>query len=65
MLEIFQNRLTGGIPAKLGDLSQLWILNFNDNRLAGGIPTELGNLTKLRSLWLNRNGELTGPLPPM
>ena len=39
MLEIFQNRLTGGIPA------------------------ELGNLAKLRGLWLNRNGELRGPLP--
>ena len=39
MLEIFQNRLTGGIPA------------------------ELGNLTKLGGLWLNRNGELRGPLP--
>ena len=63
MLEIFQNRLTGEIPAELGDLSQLRILNFNDNRLVGGIPTELGNLTKLHGLWLNRNGELRGPLP--
>ena len=56
-------RLTGEIPAELGNLANLQELRIRNNRLlTGGIPAELGNLAKLQSLYLNDN-QLTGGIP--
>ena len=56
------NRLTGEIPAALGDLARLEMLSLVGNRLTGPIPPELGNLTDLRLLALPGN-QLTGVVP--
>ena len=71
--------LRGTIPAQLGDLTALTVLdlmtptcdgrpcpNIQDherNQLAGTIPASLGNLSGLQHLLLHNN-ELTGVIPP-
>ena len=54
--------LTGVIPAGLGDLSGLQVLDLSANQLTGGIPAELGGLSNLNTLWLHQN-RLTGGIP--
>ena len=44
-LSLFNNGLTGEIPAALGGLSYLGDLNLSDNGLTGEIPAELSNLS--------------------
>ena len=56
------NRLTGEIPAELGNLSNLRILSLYANDLTGNIPSELGKLTNLEQLLLDDN-DFTGQLP--
>ena len=56
------NKLTGQIPAQIGNLSALQHLDFNQNQLSGAIPPELGNLTSLQNLYL-LNNQLTGAIP--
>ena len=55
--------LEGRIPATIGLLERLFILDLSRNSLRGPIPPELGRLTRLRDLSLGRN-DLSGPLPP-
>ena len=55
-------RLLGEIPAELGSLSRLEILDLNQNALAGEIPAELGSLSNLEILDLSGNG--FGEIPP-
>ena len=54
--------LDGSIPAQLGQLSSLTILNFHSNALTGQIPNEIGNLTNLEQLLLHNNS-LSGDFP--
>ena len=61
-LSLRGRRLTGNIPAVLGNLSQLQVLNLRDNQLVGNIPVELGSLSNLQKLNL-RDNRLTGPIP--
>ena len=61
-LILTNNRLEGGIPATMGNLTNLEILSLDDNQLSGTIPTELGNLTNLEFLYLNDN-QLSGTIP--
>jgi hypothetical protein len=61
-LDLAHNRLSGPLPASLGDLTALRSLRLNDNALSGAIPASLGQLTALR--WLNlANNALTGTVP--
>ena len=63
LLKLQSNRLSGGVPAWLGDMSSnLSSLYLHSNPLGGTIPPELGRLTSLRRLWLHSTG-LTGPIP--
>ena len=66
-LDLRFNRLTGPIPAELGDLTDLQTLDLGYNRLTAAIPAELGDLTNLLTLDLagnpRRPGALTGPIP--
>ena len=55
-------RLRGTVPAALGDLTALEILNLSRNRLYGTIPSEISDLRSLKTLNLSRN-LLSGPAP--
>ncbi len=54
---------TGAIPAELGSLAALTLLNLGNNGLNGSIPPALGGLANLESLWLEGNA-LAGSVPP-
>ena len=56
------NQLTGSIPSKWGDLSQLQFLNFSNNFLKGFIPNSFQNLKNAESLDLSQN-KLIGKIP--
>ncbi len=57
------NMLSGPIPAEVGNLTHLVILNLGDNQLRGAIPPAMGNLLGLWDLSLYSN-QLTGQIPP-
>ena len=61
-LSLAINNLSGALPARIGDLTELKELALNNNVLTGSIPSEIGNLTKLQELTLHVN-QLSGPLP--
>ena len=61
-VRLWENGLTGAIPAALRSLDELEVLNLGGNSLAGPIPGWLGSVSSLRELHLWGN-ELTGPLP--
>ena len=54
--------LNGSIPARLGNLTGLAMLELEDNTLTGSIPAALGGLTELTRLSLSRN-TLSGGIP--
>jgi Leucine-rich repeat (LRR) protein len=56
------NKLSGPIPAAIGNCTQLWTLSVVDNELSGPLPHELGNLKNLQNFFVPNN-QLTGPLP--
>ncbi len=60
---LVSNNLNGTITPKLGNLTNLLLLNLTWNQLTGSIPAELGNLTKLENLMLYSN-QLGGSIPP-
>ena len=55
--------LSGTLPPKLGNLTNLTQLDLPRNNLGGPIPTELGNLSNLAHLDLSHN-KLSGSIPP-
>ena len=61
-LDLYQNLLTGSIPAELENLVNLEELDLGDNQLTGSIPAELGNLANLQVLWFDSN-QLSGSIP--
>ncbi len=63
-LSLDSNNLTGHIPAAIGLLDTLFILDLSNNSLSGPVPRSIGRLSRLRDLSLRENGELDGPLPP-
>ena len=61
-LVLFDNNLSGEIPAELGNLLNLKELRLENNSLKGGIPAELGYLVNLQ--WLSLQGnQLSGEIP--
>ena len=57
-----EDKISGAIPARIGDLSGLLRLYLYNNNLSGSLPSEIGNLTKLQYLYLDDN-KLTGSIP--
>ena len=54
-LQMAGNKLSGSLPAQLGNLSKLKQLLLDHNQLTGGIPQEVGNLSGLTNLDLSFN----------
>ena len=61
-LQLSDNRLSGTLPASLGNLTNLRELTLFINQLSGTLPASLGNLTNLQLLYLNNN-RFSGTLP--
>ncbi|VAI55556.1 unnamed protein product [Triticum turgidum subsp. durum] len=61
-LNLSNNNFTGVIPALIGQLKKLGVLDFSFNKLSGQIPQSICNLTKLRVLDLSSNN-LIGAIP--
>ena len=62
-LVLNERGLSGRLPAELGRLSHLSLLQITGNEISGGIPTELGNLSRLQLMVL-ANNDLSGKIPP-
>ncbi|XP_008791706.2 putative receptor-like protein kinase At3g47110 [Phoenix dactylifera] len=56
------NRIYGSIPASIGKLTKLTLLNMSHNLISGEIPAEIGRLKELRILGLAGN-KLLGEIP--
>ncbi|KAG6789530.1 hypothetical protein POTOM_005633 [Populus tomentosa] len=56
------NKISGKIPANIGNLQRLTVLNLADNGLTGEIPSSLTKLPNMKHLDLSNN-MLTGQLP--
>ncbi len=54
-LSLPSNNLAGAIPAAIGELDGLQMLNLNSNPIIDPIPGEIGNLTALTFLGLGQN----------
>ena len=61
-LTLYNKRLSGEIPAALGNLTNLHTLVLEFNQLSGGIPAALGDLASLQILDLCGN-RLSGRIP--
>ncbi|CAL4890441.1 unnamed protein product [Urochloa decumbens] len=61
-LVLSHNDLTGGVPAALGALTKLHIVDLSWNQLSGPIPPELSGMASLESLDFSHN-LLSGPIP--
>ncbi|GAK56714.1 hypothetical protein U27_03677 [Candidatus Vecturithrix granuli] len=62
---LWDKNLSGSIPAKMENLTELKELTLASNNLSGTIPTEFWNLTNLESLDLADNpGLMSAGIPP-
>ncbi|OQX20370.1 MAG: hypothetical protein BWK80_35775, partial [Desulfobacteraceae bacterium IS3] len=61
-IDLSSNNLVGTVPASVGNLTELQLINFYTNKLSGTIPTELGSLTKLQEIYFSTNN-LSGTVP--
>ncbi|XP_057499424.1 probable LRR receptor-like serine/threonine-protein kinase At3g47570 [Actinidia eriantha] len=61
-LIVGRNKISGSIPAGIGNLVSLNSLALHDNQLTGSIPTSIGRLHKLQLVAFGRN-KLSGDIP--
>ncbi|XP_042987248.1 receptor-like protein 13 isoform X2 [Carya illinoinensis] len=61
-LDLSCNKLTGGIPVELEQLSSIHSLNLSHNQLTGSIPERFSSLAWIESLDLSHNS-LSGEIP--
>jgi Leucine-rich repeat (LRR) protein len=63
-LRISSNKLTGEIPESLYGLEKLEKLYFQNDNLTGALSADLAKLTNLTELYVDRNANMTGSIPP-
>lgn len=63
MLTLYNNQLTGTIPASIGNAQHLTNFDITNNAIFGTIPASLGNITTLKYAVLKFN-KLSGALLP-
>ncbi len=61
-LSLSYNNLAGELPASIGDLANLTLIDAEYNQLTGAIPSELGDITNLSYINFHNN-QLTGEIP--
>jgi hypothetical protein len=59
---LWNNKISGSLTDKMGDLVQLKILDLRNNDLTGTIPSEIGGLIMLEGLFLDGNS-FNGTIP--
>ncbi|KAL6906131.1 hypothetical protein ACP4OV_003732 [Aristida adscensionis] len=57
-----KNYFSGNLPASIGNLANLTLLNLSQNKLSGKIPLSIGKLRQLNKLYMQENN-LSGPIP--
>ncbi|CAM8963119.1 unnamed protein product [Rhodiola kirilowii] len=62
-LVLFGNWFHGPIPACLGSLSELQVLDFGRNRFSGEVPAKFYKFRNLKELRLSENDNLGGTIP--
>ncbi|KAJ9160385.1 hypothetical protein P3X46_025792 [Hevea brasiliensis] len=62
MLSLYENQISGKIPAGIGNLVNLESIEMYKNKLSGIIPQSIGNLQNLVRLILDEN-KISGPIP--
>ncbi|KAJ9555787.1 hypothetical protein OSB04_010401 [Centaurea solstitialis] len=62
LLDLSNNKISGEIPASLGNLKSLKVLNISNNNISGHIPLSFGNLKGMESLDLSHN-KISGSIP--
>ncbi|KAJ7010247.1 leucine-rich repeat receptor-like serine/threonine-protein kinase BAM3 [Populus alba x Populus x berolinensis] len=62
-MNLADNRLSGPLPASIGNFSNLQILLLGGNRFTGEIPSQIGQLKNVFTLDISRNN-LSGNIPP-
>ncbi|XLR28936.1 hypothetical protein S83_056836 [Arachis hypogaea] len=61
-IDLSSNKLFGGIPMEITNLTGLIYLNLSKNELTGHIPQSIGNMESLESIDFSGN-QLTGDIP--
>jgi Leucine-rich repeat (LRR) protein len=61
-ISLLFNNIEGVLPASIGNLENLKVLELSFNKISGTIPLEIGKLDKLNLLALNGNN-LSGNIP--
>lgn len=61
-ISLLFNNIEGTLPATIGNLKNLKVLELSFNKLTGSIPVEIGHLESLEVLALNGNN-LSGSIP--
>ena len=62
-LVLNERGLSGRLPAELGRLNHLTLLQITGNEITGAIPAEFGGLSRLQLMVL-ANNDLSGEMPP-
>ncbi|KAM1007887.1 hypothetical protein ACFX2A_004489 [Malus domestica] len=62
-LNLSSNRLSGHLPASIGNFSSLQILLLSGNQFTGEIPSDIGRLQSVLKLDMSRNN-FSGTIPP-